>query len=248
MRRRAVLEPACVLHSRPWRETSLLVEAMTREHGRIGLVARGARRPRSRLRGLLLPFRQLLLSWSGRGELPSLTGAEADESPPVLLGESLFSAFYLNELLMKLIPRFDAYPIVFDEYRDALGRLGAGDQTGCVLRVFEKRLLDALGYGPTLDYAVDTGAPLSAQKRYRYVPERGPVSCSNGPETASGPIVSGKTLMDLSRGRLDGERERIEARGLMRALLAPHLGTRTLGSRQLFARTVPAEPAAETPK
>lgn len=233
-----------VLHSRPWRETSLIVEAFTREHGRVGLVARGVRRARSRLRGALLPFHPLLLSWSGRGELPTLTGAETEGPLRMLRGRALFSGFYLNELLLKLVPRNDAHPDLFDDYRRALARLVESRALDGVLRGFEKRLLDALGYAPPLDRAADTGTPVSPDKRYRYVPERGPVEAAACAE--DGPVVSGRTLLALAGGRLVGgdEGERAEARRLMRAILAPHLGPRPLGSRALFQR--PPPPAAGT--
>lgn len=228
-----------VLHSRPWRETSLIVEAFTREHGRVGLVARGVRRARSRLRGMLLPFHLLLLSWSGRGELPTLTGAETESPVRTLRGRALFSGFYLNELLLKLLPRNDAHPDLFDDYRRALAQLGEDRALDWGLRTFEKRLLGALGYGPTLDRAADTGAPVSPDRRYRYAPERGPVEAIG---TEDGPVVSGRTLLALAGGQPDGgdERVRAEARRLMRAILAPHLGPRPLGSRALFRRPPPS--------
>ena len=248
MNRRVESAPGYVLHTRAWRETSLIVEAFTREHGRVGLVARGVRRARSRFRGLLRPFHLVLLSWSGRGELPSLTGADAEGPVGMLRGRALFSGFYVNELLVKLLPRNDAHPDLFDDYRRALAELGRNGVLDGALRTFEKRLLDALGYGPTLDRAADTGAPISPDKRYRYVPERGPVE---GACADAGPMVSGRTLLALDREELrggrDGEddaRERAEARRLMRAILAPHLGPRPLGSRELFRR--PPPPVAET--
>ena len=237
--RRIENAPAYVLHSRPWRETSLIVEALSREHGRVGLIARGVRRSRSRYRGLLLPFHLLFLSWSGRGELPALTGADTHGPVRMLRGRCLYSGFYLNELLMKLLPRNDAHPELFDDYHRALAGLGTSDAPDCVLRRFEKRLLDALGYGPTLDRDANTGEPVSPNRRYRYVPELGPVC---GPEVRDGFVVSGKTLVALARGCLEemDDRERQEARELMRTILSPHLGPRPLGSRQLFRRTSPA--------
>ena len=243
MTRRVENAPGYVLHSHPWRETSLIVEAFTREHGRVGLVARGVRRARSRFRGLLLPFQLLLLSWSGRGELPSLTGADTEGPIRALRGRALFSGFYLNELMLKLLPRNDAHPDLFDDYRRAIDDLGGEGILDGVLRTFEKRLLDALGYGPTLDRAVDTGDPVSPDKRYRYVPERGPVE-GEGTGPGEGPVVSGRTLLALAGERLGcaDERERTEARHLMRAILAPHLGPRPLGSRQLFSRVQPSAP------
>lgn len=250
MSRRIENEPGYVLHARPWRETSLILEAFTRAHGRVGLIARGARRPRSRLRGQLVPFLPLLLSWTGRGELPTLTGADPEGPSRPLRGRALFSGFYLNELLLKLLPRNDAHGKLFGDYRDALAGLGAGGTAEPVLRVFEKRLLDALGYGPTLDREADTGAPISPHRRYRYLLQHGPVDEPGaGASAGEGVAVSGRTLLALARGRLgDGQEwERQEARTLMRAILAPHLGPRPLGSRQLFAPSPPAGAAAGPP-
>ena len=243
MNRRVENAPGYVLHSRPWRETSLIVETLTREHGRVGLVARGARRARSRFRGLLLPFGLVLLSWSGRGELSTLTGADAEGPVRTLYGRALFSGFYLNELVLKLLPRNDAHPELFDDYQRAIDDLAGKGIIDGVLRAFEKRLLDALGYGPTLDRAVDSGDPISPNQRYRYLPERGPVR-ADGAGAGKGPVVSGRTLLALAGGHLGcgDDRERTEAKRLMRAILAPHLGTRPLGSRQLFSRTSPPDP------
>ena len=244
MNRRVENALGYVLHSRPWRETSLIVESFTREHGRIGLMARGVRGPRSRYRGVLLPFRLVLLSWSGRGELPTLTGADHEHPFRALRGRPLFSGFYLNELLLKLLLRNDAHPELFDDYRRAIDRLGEDGSLDGVLRSFEKRLLDALGYGATFDRTADTGEPVLPDRRYRYIPELGPVAAAGGPEDCGeGPTVSGRTLLALAAGRSGGgEREREEARRLMRAILTPHLGSRPLGSRKLFSRTSPASP------
>lgn len=246
MTRRVENSPGYVLHSRPWRETSLIVETFTPEHGRVGLVARGVRRARSRFRGLLLPFHLLLLSWSGRGELPTLTGADTEGPIRTLRGRALFSGFYLNELLLKLLPRNDAHPELFDDYRYTLAALDGNGALDAALRTFEKRLLDALGYGPTLDRAADTGTPVSPDRHYRYVPQRGPVEDAGDAGAEEGPMVSGRTLLALAGGRLGegDEGERTEARRLMRAILAPHLGPRPLGSRQLFMRA--ASPAPGT--
>lgn len=239
--------PGYVLHTRPWRETSLIVEAFTREFGRVGLVARGVRRARSQYRGLLLPFRGLLLSWSGRGELPAITAVDAEAPIRFLRGRALFSGFYINELLMKLVPRNDPHPELFEDYGQALEGLAGSGQLDAVLRAFEKHLLDALGYGPTLDRTADTGAPVSADKRYRYLPEQGPVEeegPARGPDGEDAPLVSGRTLLALGAGRMSdaSKLERAEARRLMRAILAPHLGPRPLGSRQFFSRTPPYHP------
>src|SRR5690348_15666308 len=166
-----------VLHTYPYRETSLIVEAFTRSFGRVGLLARGARRPRSPMRGVLLSFQPLALAWFGKGELRTLARAEWVGGQPLLQGEALLCGFYLNELLLRLLPREDAHDALFVEYRRALQRLGAGMASGAdsapVLRGFEKSLLKELGYAMTLERD-SAGAEIDSSKTYSYDPERGP--------------------------------------------------------------------------
>ncbi len=158
MRTRIEFEPAYLLVQRPYRETSQLLEAFSAGHGRLGLVARGARGPRSRLRGLLQPFTPLLLSWTESGELGTLTGAESGGAAPTLLGERVFHGWYLNELLiLKLLQRHDAHPRLYQDYVAALGELG-GKQAEAALRIFEKRLLIELGYALPLDEGAGAAA------------------------------------------------------------------------------------------
>ena len=145
------LEPAFVLHARPWREASLIVEAFSRVHGRLGLVVRGARRPKSRIHGLLQPFIPLLLSWRGRGELATLTGVEAEGGALPLAGSAAIVGFYLNELLLRFVHRHDPEPRLFDHYRATLGRVACEDDPEPALRIFEKRLLEAAGYALELE-------------------------------------------------------------------------------------------------
>src|ERR1700675_5081227 len=152
-------QPAFVLHAHPYRETSLIVEAFTADYGRVALVARGAKRPRSELRGVLQAFQPLTLSWAGGGELKTLIRAEWRSGLPLVSGSALLCGFYLNELLLKLLPREDAHPQLFNDYQDALARLAAGADQATVLRRFELRLLAELGYALPLTHDVDTGAP-----------------------------------------------------------------------------------------
>jgi DNA repair protein RecO (recombination protein O) len=123
-------QPAFVLHAYPYRETSLIVEAFTRDFGRVAVVARGAKRPRSELRGLLQGFQPLFLSWSGQQELKTLLKAEWRGGLPRVGGAALLCGFYLNELLLKLLPREDPHPDVFADYETALGDLAAGRDRG----------------------------------------------------------------------------------------------------------------------
>lgn len=227
---RVSLQPCYVLHGRPYQESSVLLEVFSRDHGRLGLVARGARGSRSRWKGVLQPFRPLLLSWSLRGELGSLTGADQVASPPALAGESLFCGLYANELLMRFLQRADPHPGLFEHYGGVLAALAGGAAPQPVLRVFEYRLLAAAGFGLQLEREADTGAALAAEARYLYLPETGPVRREPRPDQ---PLVSGAALMALKSGQPETE-HLAELKTLMRMLIRHHLGERGLRSQQLF--------------
>lgn len=236
MRRRTEHEPAFVLHSYPYKESSLIVEAFTRHRGRVGLLARGARRPRSAVRGTLLAFHPLRLSWSASAELGTLTAAEWAGGQPALSGVALMCGFYVNELLLRLLPREDAHEALFDAYAGAVGRLGAGDEPSALLRAFELRLLRELGYAPPLDRDVASGMPVQADERYAYVPERGPLALAGagagGADTDF--TVSGQTLLDMSREDFTRQETRDEARRLMRRLIAARLSGQTLHTSEML--------------
>jgi len=171
--KRVELEPAFVLHHRAYRETSLIIEAFGRDTGRVGLIAKGARRPKSALRGLLQSFRPLLLSWLDSGELGLLTGAEPDGYARSLAGKALFSGFYMNELLMRLMHRHDPHPELLHHYRNAIDALRHGQRNEAVLRIFEKQMLESIGYGLVLDRDFESGEPIHGDCAYRYQTDRG---------------------------------------------------------------------------
>ncbi len=225
------LEEAFVLHRRPYRNTSLLLEAFSRKRGRVGLVARGARRGRAPLAGVLQPFVPVLLSWRGQGELATLTDAEAAGPPLLPPGDGLISGFYLNELLVRLLHRGDAHSGLFDVYRQTLALLAGGEDEEAVLRRFERLLLQEIGYGLQLEHEADSGAPVDPETRYDYLPERGPLPLQGEPR---GVPVHGATLLALARDACVDDRCRREAKRLMRAALAVHLGDRPLKSRELY--------------
>ena len=225
------LEPSYILHARPYRESSLILEALTRSQGRVGLVARGARGNRSRWRNALQPFRPLLLSWSQRGEMGTLTGADQVASPPPLAGEPLFCGIYANELMMRFLQRSDAHPHLFDRYRELLGFLAEGESPQGPLRLFEKQLLEAAGFGLQLDLEHGSERPVESGCWYQYVPESGPVRCEpgNGDEA----LVSGDALLALQSGKIDAAQQR-ELKLMMRRLIAHYLGDRPLKSQSLY--------------
>jgi DNA repair protein RecO (recombination protein O) len=229
--RALVQQQAFVLHTYPYRETSLLVEAFTRGSGRITLVARAARRPRSPVRGALMAFQPLLLSWYGKGEVKTLGQVEWQGGQPLLHGEWLLCGFYLNELLVRLLAREDPHEALFERYRQTLAQLAATEPTAPVLRAFEKTLLKELGYAMTLDREVSTGRPIDPQRLYTYDPERGPLeSGARGGDVQ----VTGQTLLDLARDDYGQTRTLMEAKGLMRALINHRLDFQPLNSRRIF--------------
>ncbi len=236
MRRRTEHEPAFVLHSYPYRESSLIVEAFTRHRGRVGLLARGARRPRSAIRGTLLAFHPLRLSWSAAGELGTLTAAEWAGGQPALSGMALMCGFYVNELLLRLLPREDAHETLFDAYAAAVARLGAGAEPAALLRAFELRMLRELGYAPPLDRDAGSGTPVQPEARYAYLPERGPLALTgSGADGADTDLtVSGQTLLDMSREDFTRQETRDEARRLMRRLIAARLAGQTLHTSDML--------------
>jgi len=227
-------QPAYVLHTYPFRETSLIVEVFSRDFGRIALLARGARRPRAAIRGLLMAFQPLEIGWAGKGEVLTLMKAEWQGGQPLLAGQALFCGYYLNELLMHLLPREDAHERLFARYTEMLARLAA-DPSGKVreadLRSFEKALLQELGYGLTLNHDSDAQA-IDPEAFYTYRMEQGPVRLEHGEGAAQ--VVSGKTLLDLDLEDFSDPRSRHEAKALMRTLMAYYLAGKELETRKIF--------------
>jgi DNA repair protein RecO (recombination protein O) len=233
VRKRADQEPGYVLHTYPYKETSLIVEAFTRRFGRVSLLARGARRPRSAMRGVLLAFHPLRLGWSGSGDLANLMAAEwggaLQPASLPLAGRGLMCGFYLNELILRLLPREDPHEALFDAYSEALARLSAAQSLPAVLRSFEKRLLAELGYAPLLDREALSGEPIEPSVSYAYEPDRGPVRASRGDL-----LVSGRTLLDLAADDYSRSETRDEARYLMRALIGQRLHGQVLHTRSVL--------------
>ncbi len=223
-------QPAFVLHSYPFRETSLIVEAFSRNFGRVALLARGARRPRSALRGLLMEFQPLELSWAGKGEVHTLTKAEWQGGQPLLTGRALFCGYYLNELLLNLLPREDAHERLFPVYAETLRRF-SGTPRESDIRYFERAFLQELGYGLDLERDVD-GQPIDPQGYYAYEIERGPVRLRAAGQSAVS--VCGRTLLDLAAEALAEPRSLQEAKQLMRALIAHYTGGKGLETRKIF--------------
>jgi DNA repair protein RecO (recombination protein O) len=229
MKRRAEHEPGYVLHTYPYKETSLIVEAFTRGFGRVALLARGARRPRSAMRGVLLSFHPLRLGWSASAELGNLISVEWAGALQPLGGRALMCGFYLNELVLRLLPRDDPHEALFDVYGESLRALSQTANHASVLRAFEKRLLAELGYAPLLDHEAASGAPIDPSRSYVYEPDRGPLAGGSGDL-----VVSGQTLLDLAADEYSRAETREEARMLLRALIGQRLHGQVLHTRAVL--------------
>lgn len=241
--RRVLLQPGYVLHQRAYRDTSALVELLSPEHGRVGVVVKGVRSPKSRWRGVLQVFQPLLLSWNLRGDLGTLTGVEA-QGPTLMLAPELYvSGFYLNEMLMRLLTRHDPQVELFGYYDTALRELAEITVNGpqakirleSVLRKFELHMLTALGYGLVLNHDVATGEAVNRDEEYVYLFEQGPVAAQANSDKQKGMArIHGQTLLSLQTGDLSDNTTRIEAKQLLRAILGRYLGNKPLLSRELM--------------
>lgn len=239
--KKSLLQPAYVLHQRPYRETSVILEIFTRDYGRVAVVAKGVRGKRAKFRGILQPFQSLLISWSGRSDLVNLQDVESFDVPLDLSGRLLICAWYLNELLLKLLIQDDAYPSLFDSYRQVLvefSRLNDPDSAKaldvgiqCQLRFFEKLLLEQTGYGLNLTHEAQTGQPIDEQHQYFYLADQGPVIAR---DEQSERTVLGSSLLAFSQHILHTNQQLRDARLIARTALTPMLGGRPLKSRELF--------------
>lgn len=237
-------QPAFVLHSYAWRETSLIIEALTRDHGRVALVARGAKRPTSQFRGLLTPFSPLLLAWSGRNDIKTLVRAEWCGGLAPLRGEGLLAAFYVNELLVRLLARYDAHLLLFASYVQAL-QLLAGPATthAAALREFELDLLRECGYAPEFGHCVD-GAPIDAAALYRIEAQHGVRRVEPGGQGRAGQgrveeqrddyCVRGTTILALAQRDFSSPQAVQESRTVLRHLIGYHLDGKPLNTRRIL--------------
>lgn len=224
-------QPAFVLHTYPYRETSLIVEVFSQHHGRLPLMARGARRPKSAVRGLLLSFQPLALSWFGKGELRTLHSAEWQSGQPLLQGTALICGFYLNELLLKLLHRDDPHEQLFLYYQETLQELARRSDYAAVLRRFELNLLKELGYALMLEHDAESGVAIEPDAIYRYVFERGPMRQKTG---QNGVELRGKTLLDMAADDYIDPVTLQQSKALMRAMINHYLGEESLHTRQIL--------------
>ena len=235
MARRVQYQNSYVLHTRPYSESSLLIDAFSRDYGRVSLLGKGVRRLKSKLRGMIRPFQPLLLSWSGKGELQTLIAVESDYAIRVLDQSAWLCGYYMNELLIKLLHKYDPHEKLFDHYNDTLQLLEEGESPQIVLRFFEKRLLKEIGYGLVLTHDVKNNSPVLKDKTYRYYPDSGPIVSDNA-DMDSVWIVGGSTLIALENEEFADSQQIRQSKYLMRALLNQSLQGRKLKSRSIVQK------------
>ncbi len=228
-------QPAFLLHARPWSETSLLVDMFTREHGRFRLLAKGARRQKTGQRAVLQSFQPLRISWTGKRSLMTLTGVEASQNYPRLRHTQLASAYYMSELLFKLLHANDEHEVLFDAYAQAVERLSLSHDTEAVLRAFECSLLSEVGYGLQLEFDANNRAPIRLDAQYFYYPEKGPVEIGAQPDR-NGLTVSGRTLRSLADRQFIDEETLRESKRLLRHLLTRQIAGRPLNTREVYTQ------------
>ena len=239
MAERIERQPAYVLHQRPYRETSAILDLFSRDHGRVAVVARGLRAAKPRFpRGVLRPFQPIECAWLPRSELGQLTAAECAGMPMAMFGLRLQSALYVNELLTRLLTRHDPHPDLFDAYARLLEELPEdGEAMGFTLRRFEARVLAELGYGIDFGFDASTQQSVVERGRYRVIAEHGVVAAP----VLDVDTVSGAALLALQAGRQPGRTELQELRRMMRALLLHHLGGRGLNAWRVLRSPLTAE-------
>ncbi len=223
-------QPVYVLHTYPFKETSLVVELFSKQFGRIAAVAKGARRPRSAMRGMLQSFQLLAGAWSGKNELKTLHSLDWSTGLTLIKGEALMCGFYMNELLLRLLPREDAHEVLFEYYANTMQTLTLGKDFATTLRRFELKLLQEMGYAvPMLQD--ENEQEIVADKIYRYEAEYGACELK---ATKNGVQLSGKTMLDMARDDYSDAQTQIQSKQLMRYLLAHYLGDKPLHTRQLL--------------
>lgn len=228
-------QSAYILHQRPFRDSSLILELFTRDHGRLSVVCRGGASQKSKLKSILRAFNPLMVSWSGKGEMPTLTGVESiPQKERMLTGDALLSAFYVNELIIRLLHKHDIHEEVFQLYEQVLNCLSNMQQIEVCLRLFEKQLLQFLGFEINLTLDADSGELVSADKQYIYYIEHGPVELSFKHQSVDQLIIDGSSLLAFSQDNLDAPEVRKQIKSLTRYLLSYYLGDKPLKSRELF--------------
>lgn len=220
-------QPAFILHQQNYRETSLIIDALTRDYGRVSLIAKGVRQAKSKMVGILRPFTCLSLSYVGKSSLKTISQAEIMGLPCELKGLALYSGFYVNELLCYLLHKDDPHPDVFTAYQHCILQLAATELYECVLRTFELNLLDVIGYGLNLSYDLHHEKPINSDKSYTFNKDIGLVENTTGQ-------FSGMALLSMAQRNFDQPKVLSEAKQLMRQVIDSHLQGKQLKSRAVI--------------
>jgi DNA repair protein RecO (recombination protein O) len=231
---RIQLQPAYVLHQRPYRDTSRIVDLFTRDYGRLTVFARGVRGSKQGLAAALQAFQPILVTCSGKGDAGHLSAAELVGEPRTLPSGRMLSGFYLNELLLKVLHLHDPQVEVFDLYSLTLHSLKSDADESLVLRLFEKRLLQTLGFGLSLQHEAESGLAIQPSACYRYVLELGPLPVAASANAAQG-VYSGATLLALANEVFTDAQQKIATRYLLRSALDHVLDGRRLQSREILS-------------
>ncbi len=232
------LQPAFILQHRKFQETSLIIDALTQDFGRVSLLAKGVRKTNSKTAGLLQPFIPLTLSYSGKTALKILTDVEMPRPFIGLKGLALYCGFYINELLSHFLHQYDPHPELFDYYSDCLSSLSKDTNLESALRLFELNLLECAGYGLQLEIDANE-KPIEAYKKYLFDTGQGPVESGHG-------LFSGKTLQALNHKELTDPLVLSEAKILMRSVINSYLQGRPLKSREVINKVFAAGQRLET--
>ena len=228
---RVLQQSGYILHHRPFRDTSQILDIVTRDHGKIAVVARGSRAKKSRLAGVLRPFLPLKVSWVSKSDLGTLTGAEAAGRPAGMSGDAVYSAYYVNELLLHFLHRYDPQPEIFKLYEEVIGALAATDNVAACLRSFELEFLSLLGYAVNLVNEFGSHENLHEDRYYQYRMEQGPVSIDR---TDGELVFKGSVLSGIAEQRFDDAAILRAANQLLRAIIGFHLGGKELKSRKVM--------------
>ena len=231
------LSPAYVLHHRSFSDSSLLIDFFTLQSGRVTCVAKGVKGGKSNKSAILQPFIPLMMNFSGRGEVKTLNQCEAADKPFQLMGNRLFTAFYVNELLLKSLPKNEVFETVFSHYSTLIAHISDPESPfEATLRLFEKHLLEMLGYGLLLQCDADNGSVIEFSKKYRYIFDKGPVESSGLQANLDRlPLISGETLLAIASGSLENQSQLRESKMLMRYLIKELLGGYIFKSRDFFS-------------
>ena len=228
--RRVQQQPGYILHHRPFRDTSQILDIVTRDHGKIAVVARGSRGSKSRLAGVLRPFLPLRVSWVGKSDMGTLTGAETAGPPAGMVGDAIFSAYYVNELLLHFLHRYDPQPEIFALYEEVIKALLITDNIAAALRSFELEFLSLLGYAVNLDHEFGSRNLLKIDQDYEYRMEQGPVLVER-----DGPLVfKGAVFKEIAEQRFEKPDILRAANRLLREIIGFHLGGKELKSRKVL--------------